>query len=86
MSGSNLGHDLPSFDTLDAQIANSLKKPMTAEDFRKNEFLAEQQAQNEKQISSRKTNRLHELRLLQDHRYRRIHFLDFSDLVGVAHR
>ena len=38
-----------------------------------------------KAVSSRETNRLHDLRLLQDHMYKRYYF-GFSDLMGVSFR
>ena len=46
-SGCILGNTLPNFETLGAKIANSLKKLMGANDFRKKAFFDEQNAQNE---------------------------------------
>ena len=37
-SESTLGNNLPKLEMLDAKIANSLKKLLAANDFRKNEF------------------------------------------------
>ena len=41
------GHHFPNFETLDAKIANALKKILAANDFCKKAFVGEQKAQNE---------------------------------------
>ena len=46
-SGSILVPNLPNFVTLDAKIANSLKKLPAANDFRKKVFTEEQKAQDD---------------------------------------
>ena len=57
-----LGHPLPNFEQLDMKIANALKKILAAYDFRKKVFIEEQKAQKRKSISSRKTDRSHDVR------------------------
>ena len=41
-----VGNNLLNFETFDAKIANSLKKSLVTNDFRKIVFIGEQQAQN----------------------------------------
>ena len=49
-----LEHHVPKFDTLDATIANALKKTVAPSDFRKNMLIEEQMAQDENRLLPRK--------------------------------
>ena len=84
-SRSTLGNNLLNFQTLDSKIAKSLKKILAASDCRKKAFIEGQKTENGKMISSRKTNHLHDLRLLQNHSIGDS-ILDFSDLTGLSLR
>ena len=57
---------MSNFKTLDAKLANSVKKLLAANEIRRKVFIEEQKAKKRKQSSSRKTHRFHDVRLLQD--------------------
>ena len=61
-SRSVCGEDFPNFQVLDAKIASALNKMIQNSQFEKKVSLEEQEAQKEDRL--RKTNRLHDLRLL----------------------
>ena len=71
-----------------ARIANSLKNLLPASDCRKKVFFGQgAEEAKRKQISSRETNRLHDLCFLQDHKYRRpsLGFLSLNSSCGCWH-
>ena len=56
------GHEFLDFEMLDAKIASASKRIITNQYFRRRIDVEEQDAQNIRQISSRKTDRLYDLR------------------------
>ena len=58
------GIRMPDFEVLDARIASALNKIIQNSQFKKKISLEEQTAQKEDRFPSRKTDRLHDLRLL----------------------
>ena len=56
--------NFPKFDMLDAKIASALNKIIQNSQFNKKVSLEEQKAQKEDWFSTRKTDRLHHLRLI----------------------
>ena len=63
-SRSVYGKDFPNFEMLEAKIASALNKIIQNSQFKKKVCLEEQKAQKEESVSTRKTDRLHDLRLL----------------------
>ena len=63
-SRSVYGKDFPNFEMLDAKIASSLNKIIQSSQFKKKVSLEEQKAQKGGSVSTRETDRLHDLRLL----------------------
>ena len=57
------GKDFPNFEMLDAEIASALNKIIKNSQFKKKVCLEKQKAQKEDRFSTRKTDRLHDLRL-----------------------
>ena len=62
-SRSVCGNDFPNFEMLDAKIASALNKIIRNSQFKKKVSLEDQKAQKRTGLT-RKTNRLHDLRLL----------------------
>ena len=58
------GNNFPNFEMLDAKIASALNKIIQNSHFKKKVSLEEQEAQKEDWNSTRKTDRLHYLRLI----------------------
>ena len=63
-SRSVFGKDFPNFEMLDAKIASALNKIILNSQFKKKVSLEEQKAQKRGPVSTRKADRLHDLRLL----------------------
>ena len=63
-SRSVAGKNYQNFEMLDAKIASALNKIIQNSHFKKKDSLEEQKAQKRGPVSSRKTDRLHDLRLL----------------------
>ena len=63
-SRSVYGKDFPNFEVLDAKIASALNTIIQNSQFKKKVSLEEQKAQKRGPVSTRKTDRLHDLRLL----------------------
>ena len=61
------GKDFPNFEMLDVEIASALNKIIQNSQFKKKVSLEEQKAQEGGLVSTRKTDRLHDLRLLSSH-------------------
>ena len=61
------GIRMPDFEVLDAKIASALNRIIQNSQFKKKVSLEEQKAQNRGSFPSRKTDRLHDLRLLSSH-------------------
>ena len=57
----------PNCEMLDARTASALNKIIQKSNFKKKVSLEEQKVQKEDRFSSRKTDRLHDLRLLSSH-------------------
>ena len=62
-----LQRDFPNFEMLDARTASALNKIIQNSHFTKKVSLEEQKAQKEDRFSERKTDRLHDLRLLSSY-------------------
>ena len=58
------GKNFPNFEMLDAKIASALNKIIQKFQFKMKVSLEEQKAQEEDRFPTRKTDRLHDLRLL----------------------
>ena len=58
------GKNFPNFEMLDAKIPSALNKIIQNSQFKKKVSLEEQKAQNRVPVSTRKTDCLHDLRLL----------------------
>ena len=63
-SRSIAGHSFSNFEVLDAKIASALNKIIQNSHFKTKVSLEEQKAQKEDPVSTRRTDRLHDLRLL----------------------
>ena len=63
-SRSVYGLDFPNFEMPDAKVASALNTIIQNSQFKKKVSLEEQKAQKRGPVSTRKTDRLHELRLL----------------------
>ena len=63
-SRSVCGKDCPNFEMLDAKIASALNKIIQNSQFKKKVSLEEQKAQQRGPASTRKTDRVHDLRPL----------------------
>ena len=63
-SRSVCAQDFPNFEMLDAKIASALNKIIQNSQFKKKVCLEEQKAHKRRPVSTRKTDRLHDLRLL----------------------
>ena len=61
------GKDFPNLEMLDVEIASALNKIIQNSQFKKKVSLEEQKAQEGGLVSTRKTDRLHDLRLLSSH-------------------
>ena len=61
------GKNFPNFEVLDVKIASALKKIKQNSYFKKKVSLEEQKAQKRGPVSTRKTDRFHDLRLLSSH-------------------
>ena len=57
----------PNFEMMDARIASALNRIIQNSNGKKKRSLEEQKAQKEELVLSRKTDRLHDLRLLPSH-------------------
>ena len=66
-SRSVAGKTFPNFEMLDAKIASALNKIIQNSHSKKKVSLEEQKATQKKSVLSRKTDRLHDLRLLSSH-------------------
>ena len=58
------GKDFPNFEMLDARIASALNKIIQNSHIKKKVSLEEQKSLERRSVPSRKTDRLHDLRLL----------------------
>ena len=67
-SRSVAGKKFPNFELLDAKIASALNKIIQNSQFKKKVSLEEQTAQKRGPVSTWKTDRLHDLRLLSSDR------------------
>ena len=63
-SRSTVGRDFPNFKMLDAKISSALKKIIQNSQFKKKVSIEEQKAPKRGPVSTRKTDRFHDLRLL----------------------
>ena len=61
------GKNFPNFEMLDVKIASALKKIKQNSYFKKKVSLEEQKAQKRGPVSTRKTDRFHDLQLLSSH-------------------
>ena len=66
-SRSVAGKKFPNFEVLDAKIASALEKIIQNSHSKKKVSLEEQKAQKEDRFPTRKTDRLHDLRLLSSY-------------------